>query len=718
MSAAARESLLAPDWYRVASMRPRLRDGVRVTRQRLRGETWYVLSDPMTGRHHRFNGLAYGLIAACDGQRTLDEVWSARAAADGDDAATQGEAIRIFSQAFGANLFIGDVAPDAAAIVRAHTRTSAQRRRSAVNPFAFRLPLWDPDVWLERHVHRVRGLFGRASLWGVALIVALGVLLLAFNADAVAAATRQHLGSGRLLLLMWLAYPLIKALHEMAHAFAVKAYGGQVHEVGITLLCLTPVPFVDASASGAFADKRERVAVAAAGIVVEVVLAAAALMLWLALQPGLLRDVAFAVVAVAGLSTLLVNGNPLLRFDGYFVATDALELPNLAQRSTRHWQLAIKRRLLGLQGLRMPGLARGERAWLRAYAPLSFVYRALLLVSLAVLLADVSALLGLLVLGLALWSCAIKPVVDAAAYLWGSPELAQQRWRAGAVGFGSLALAGLLGFVVPLPHRTHAPALVWLPNEAVVRPASDGFVEQMLVVDGQQVTAGTPLLKLSNDPLTVELERVVADLRRRDVERASLFTDAAQRRGVLDDEIARLGAERARLQQRVDQLLVRAALDGRVAFDPRMHVAGRYLPQGQVVGHVLPVDAPPLVRVLVRHDDIALVSRRPGPIRVALAHGDRGGLPAQLEGATPRAAVTLPSAALGEAGGGTIALRPGDSASLTARETFFELDLRLPATAVAHIGARALVTFDHGHASAAELIGAFVRRAFLRHFER
>ncbi|HSW23368.1 MAG TPA: hypothetical protein VLJ62_11420, partial [Burkholderiaceae bacterium] len=119
MSGAARESLLSPDWYRVASMRPRLRDGVRVTRQRVRGETWYVLSDPMTGRHHRFNALAYGLIAGCDGQRTLDDVWAARAAIDGDDAVTQGEAIRIFSQAFGANLFIGDIAPDAVAIVRA-----------------------------------------------------------------------------------------------------------------------------------------------------------------------------------------------------------------------------------------------------------------------------------------------------------------------------------------------------------------------------------------------------------------------------------------------------------------------------------------------------------------------------------------------------------------------------------------------------------------------
>src|SRR6185436_19573954 len=120
---------------------------------------------------------------------------------------------------------------------------------------------------------------------------------------------------------------------------------------------------------------------------------------------------------------------------------------------------------------------------------------------------------------------------------------------------------------------------------------------------------------------------------RRDVERAALFADAALRRGVLDDEISRLSAERQRLQQRVDQLVVRAAIDA------RLQVIGRYLPQGQVVAHVLPAGAP-LVRVLVRNDAIAAVSRRPGPIRVALADADSGELPAQLERATPRASVS------------------------------------------------------------------------------
>jgi putative peptide zinc metalloprotease protein len=478
------------------------------------------------------------------------------------------------------------------------------------------------------------------------------------------------------------------------------------------------VPYVDASASAAFPDKRQRIAVAAAGIVVEVLLATAALTLWLALEPGLLRDLAYAVIAVAGLSTLLVNGNPLLRFDGYFVAVDALELPNLAQRSSAYWKVWAKRTVLGLGTMRLPGLARGERGWLLAYAPASFIYRSVLLLSLAVVLADVSVSLGLIVLALAGWSCALKPMIDMATYLWSSPELSLQRGRAAIVGLGTLTIAGLLAFVVPLPHRTHAPAVVWLPNEAIVRLASDGFVEQVLVADGQEVRAGTALLTLANDPLRVDLQRVLLDLQRRDVERAALFADAALRRSVLDDEIARLSADRHRLQQRVDQLVVHAVVDGRVAIDPRLQVIGRYLPQGQVVAHVLPAGAP-LVRVLVRNDDIAAVSLRRGPIHVALAHGDSGELPAQLERATPRAAVTLPSAALSETGGGTIALRPGDNGqSLTAREPFFELDLRLPASATAHIGARGLVTFEHGQASAVELVGLFVRRAFLRHFER
>jgi putative peptide zinc metalloprotease protein len=711
------EPLLSPDWYRVASMRPRLRAGVRVSAQRVRGESWYLLTDPVSGRHHRFNHIAYRLIAACDGERTLDDVWAARAALDGEQAATQGDAIRVFAQAFGANLFIGDVAPDAAAVVKAQLRGQRQRLRAGINPLAFKVPLWDPDAFLGAHIGRVAWLFTPVCAWLLLALACLGALLLSMNAAEYMAFARERLGTGRMLLTLWLAYPLIKGLHELAHAFAVKAFGGEVHEIGITLLMLTPVPYVDASASMGFADKHRRIAVAGAGIAVELVLATLALCLWLVLEPGLPKDVAFAVVLVGGLSTLSVNGNPLLRFDGYHMLCDAAELPNLARRSTQLWQYATKRWLLRAPGARFDGHAPGALPWLLAYAPLSWAYRAVLMVLLTLWAAQTNHLLGLAALALALWLLLAQPVFAALRYLAASPELHGRRTRAALVALLGSGVLGVLAFGAELPHRTHAPGVVWLQDEALVRLGSDGFVEEFLAADGDSVAAGQPLLRLSNDALHADLQRVRAELARREVERAASFDANALRTGVAGDELARLAAERDRLQQRADQLLVRAAVAGRLVIAPRLNRVGQYLPQGQLVAHVLAPGAP-LVRALVRNEDIAQVRDGTRAIGVALAHAPAQDIAATLAGAVPRAGVSLPSAALGEAAGGSIALDAADKTGRTALEPHFQLDLRLAPGVDARIGARALVTFRHADITAAELLTDFARRSFLRYFER
>lgn len=714
---ARREPLLSADWYRVAFMRPRLRAGVRISRQRVRGETWYVLTDPVSGRHHRFNDIAYALIASCDGQRTLDEVWAGRVDAEGDRAPSQGEAIRVFSQAFGANLFVGDVAPDAAAIVKAQVLAQRKRARAAINPLSFRVPLWDPDGFLESHLHHVRWLFSAPVLRLAVALIALGALLGLVNFAELAAHGQSSLSSGRMWLAMWLVYPFIKALHEAAHAFAVKRFGGEVHEVGITLLMLTPVPYVDASASVAFGNKHKRASVALAGIFVEVALASLALPLWLLLEPGLARDIAFAVMVIGGVSTLLVNGNPLMRFDGYFALCDLFELPNLAQRSAQYWRYLLARRLLGLQQVRFGSRARGERPWLLAYAPLSWAWRAALLALLCVVLAGVHAAFGLAALALASWWLLGQPLWRALRWIASSGEAAGQRARAALVTSAALATLGLLAFALPLPQRSHAPGVVWLPDDAMLRTGSDGFVEALLVRDGDMVEAGTPVARLANDPLRAELARVQAQLERAQVERASRFDSDAMRAKAAEDEIARLQAEAGQLRQRVDQLQLRAGIAGRVVIDPRRQALGAYVAQGDLLGHVLPEGAP-LVRALVRNEDIALVRERPGKIQVALAHATGRPWTAALEAAVPRASSELPTAALGEPAGGSIAVDGTDRNGRTAREPRFHLDLRLPRGADARIGARAMVTFAHGDASAAELLGRFVRQSFLRHFER
>ena len=708
--------LLSPDWYRVAHMRPRLRTGVGVSRQTVRGETWYVLSDPISGRHHRFNDIAYGLIGSCDGSATIDEIWSARVTAHGDDAPSQAEAIRVVAQAFAANLFVGDIAPDALAIVKAQQRAQGQRRRAQLNPLSLRVPLWDPDRFLSEHVRSVAWLFGFGARLGIGLLIALGAMLLLLNAGAVGEFAHRELGTGRMLLTMWLAYPVLKALHEMAHAFAVKVYGGEVHEVGITLLMLTPVPYVDASASVAFADKRKRIAVAAAGIAVEALLASIALGLWLVLEPGVLKDLAFAVVFVGALSTLVVNGNPLMRFDGYYVLCDAVELPNLAVRSNRYWHYLVKRHGLKLEHVRYAGRAPGERPWLIAYAPLAWLFRAAMLALLAVLAAQWHAGLGIAVLLLGLWAFVLKPGWAALRWVSVSPELRGYRPRAALATLAVFTVVGALAFGLPLPQRSHAPGVVWLPDDAMARLASDGFVEEFVVNDGQSVAVGTPIARLTNEPLQVELARVQAQLERQQVERSMQFELDARRAADAEDELRRLAAERDRLAQRVASLTVRAGVAGRVVVDTERVRIGQYLLQGEVIAQVLPAGAP-MVRALVRNEDITLVRERPGAISVQLADL-ADARPASLDSAVPQASAHLPTRSLGEAAGGSIALDSTDPSGRTAREPHFQLDLKLQGVADARIGARALVTFRHGEATAAELVGRFLRQSFLRYFER
>lgn len=707
--------MLSPHWYRVGGSRLRLRAGVRVARHKVRGETWIVLTDPVSGQHHRFDGQAWALLAGCDGVRTLDEVWAARAQAD--LAPTQEQALHIVSQAFAANLLLGDVPPEADAVMRTHRRERARRRKAGINPLAFRVPLWDPDAFLGRHVGACAWLFGRGSLIVFVAALLAGLALLAVHGAEFARHAAQLATSPRMWLLAWTLYPLLKALHELAHAFAVKHHGGEVHAIGVTLLLLTPVPYVDASAAAAFADKRKRAVVAAAGIGVELAVAAAALWLWVFVEPGWARDIAAALVLIGGISTLLVNGNPLLRFDGYHVATDLLELPNLASRSAMWWRLAL-RRLLGARrgpSTTMPHVAPGELGWLVAHAPLSLVMQALLLAMAVAMLAQWNGHVAAVLALVALWTLLLGPLVRGLAWVLRAPELHGARARALALSLAATAAVGGLLVAAPLPHRSHAPGLVWLPDDAFVRARSDGFVEALPARDGAAVEAGAVIALLSNDGLGARLQGVAAELERERIELALRFGTDALASAQAADRITRLQAERDELQQRLEGLTVRAPRAGRLVLDPQGLRLGQFLAQGELLARVLPAGEP-LVRAFVANDDIARITAPGTQARVTLAQGGPD-WPARLEPPGSGASRALPSAALGESAGGSIALDASDASGRTAAEPRLQLELHLSAQAPAPIGARVLVTFEHGDAAALALAVQALRRLFLRQFD-
>src|SRR5581483_5184184 len=167
----------------------------------------------------------------------------------------------------------------------------------------------DPDRFLTATMPLLRPLFGPvgAALW--LALVGGAVVLALLHWTELHADLADRLFSVSTLTLLFLAYPMVKALHELGHAYAAKAGGGEVHEIGVMLLALLPVPYVDASAASGFPSKWRRAAVGAAGIVVELALASIALMVWVAAAPGPVRAFAFTVMLIGGVSTLLFNGN-------------------------------------------------------------------------------------------------------------------------------------------------------------------------------------------------------------------------------------------------------------------------------------------------------------------------------------------------------------------------------------------------------------------------
>src|SRR5262249_14220794 len=197
-------------------------------------------------------------------------------------------------------------------------------------------------------------------------------------------------------------------------------------------------PYVDASASAAFRSKWRRAVVGSAGIVVEAGLASIAVLIWVAAEPGMVRALAFNVILIGGVSTLLFNGNPLLRFDGYYVLSDLIEIPNLGARANKYVLYLIQRYALGAEGLSSPVTARGEPAWFVFYALASTAYRLSIMVTIALLVASKLFFIGIVLAILSVATTLVWPMIKAGRFVIESPLLRRQRRRAIAVSAGTV----------------------------------------------------------------------------------------------------------------------------------------------------------------------------------------------------------------------------------------------------------------------------------------
>ncbi len=707
--------LHSPSWYRIAELRPRLRSHVRIHRHHYRGELWYVLEDRISRRMHRFNPTAHYVIGLMNGYRTVNAIWESAIAKFADDAPTQEEVIRLLGQLHSAEVLQSEVTPDIAELLR---RASKSQRKTwyqnLLSPLAIRIPLFDPDRWLERWLPWFRPYFG--VMGAIVWLLVVGFAL--FTAAAHWQELSQDLGDRVLapqnLVLLWLTFPVLKLFHEFGHACATKAWGGEVHEMGIMLLVLMPVPYVDASSASAFRETHRRAIVGAAGMIVEVFIASLALFLWLEVEPGIIRAVLYNIMLIAGVSTVIFNGNPLLRYDGYYILADITQIPNLRTRAQQYLGYLLETRFFGLK---LPPFEAtpSERWWFVFFAIASFLYRTFVMVAIAIFIASTYMVVGVL---LALWAMVtalIFPLVKAMFYLVHHPRLRRHRVRAlFASGTVAVTLVVLLCFL-PLPLWTRAEGVIWVPDDAQVRAGADGFVRTIAADPGSLVRQGSVLI-VADDPTLLPKMRVLeAQLHLLEVRAQAESIADRSRWQRTQDEMRATAVELEQARTLVRELTVLSPTSGTFVLPGARDLPDRFVRKGQQIGYVVPA-AVVTARVLVSQDQVDLVRTRTERVEVKLAGRVYETFSASIRRESPAATNKLANLAMSSIGGGQAVVDPHDSKEPKTLNTWFEFELELPATQAFVLGEHVYVRFEHGSEPAAWRLYRSVRQLFMKRF--
>ncbi|MDH4110539.1 MAG: HlyD family secretion protein [Gammaproteobacteria bacterium] len=712
------ESLFSPSWYRVAELKPRLRKHAELHRHDYRGKVWYLLQDHASGRSHRFTPAAHKFIGLMDGERRVQELWDVLNEQGGDAAPTQDEVIRLLGQLHAADMLICDVTPDSRELLRRNRRFELMKYKQRFwTPLAVRFPLWDPDRFLARTLPYVRFLFTKYGALVWLLTVGMAAVLAAANWSELTDNIVDRALAPQNLLLLWLVYPVVKAVHELFHGYATKVSGGEVHEIGIMLLVLVPVPYVDASSAWGFRDKHRRMLVGGIGIMAELFMGAVALFVWLTVEPGTVHTVAYNVMLISGVSTLLFNGNPLLRFDGYYVLADGLEIPNLGNRSTAYLGYLFQKYLFGSKDAESPADTPGEARWFAIYGIAAFIYRLFIMTVIVLYIGSRFFAIGVL---LAIWAIVTQiaiPVGKTIRFLLSSPKLRKNRRRA-LTASACMALGFLVFlFALPLPLWTRTQGVVWPPEQSQLRAGADGFIDSVLVADGQRVEPGAVLVSSTDPFLEARVDLLESHQRELELQLTQAQTIDRVQVALLREELNAVSGDLARAREQADALTMKSTRSGMLIVPQRQDLPGRYVRKGQVIAYVVDPSDHLTVRAAVAQADIGLLRDQIRRVNVLETGWGGGSYEAELKRAVPGGSQQLPTAALGTAGGGELPVDPRDPDGVATLEYVFEFELALPPEAPTDfLGNRVYVRFDHGYEPLGLQLYRSIRQLLLRQF--
>jgi putative peptide zinc metalloprotease protein len=579
-------------------VRIRMRPTLVYSAQCCEGQTYQVVKDRLTLCYFRLDEGQFFAVGLMDGEHTLGDIQKAYEERFRPERLSLEELEALAAQLLEAGLAQSD-SPQAGKVLAERARKQKHRAlwATVLNFLAIRIPLFHPDAFLDRVAPRMRFLFSRGGvLLGLLLMLAASGLIATRWDDFLSRlpAYRDYF-TVRTLVYLWLAVGLARVLHELGHGLCCKLQGGEVHEAGVLLLVFFPTLYCNTSDSWSLPGKWRRMAVAAAGIYVDLLVGAVATFVWWSSVPGaLLHDLSFGLIIACGIGTVAFNANPLLRFDGYYILSDWLEMPNLAEESSRHLR-TITLRFLGVGVPHASVTSRRRPVLFAAYALASFLYRVFVVSAIIYFLFTFLKPYRLGAISVVLGVTALLVMVGRPVWLLAQTLHACRRSEMNVARLwlipGSVLTAGALFFIVPLSLSVQGRALIEIdPNhmQRVVVPDAGGFLEEVRVQDGQAVRAGDVLAVLSNSKLEVRLRVNEVDQALRLQQRRDRLAQMSEDQGdravaglqQVEFELKSLAQEQDALRSQRERLTLRAPRDGIVLGLVGRETGGKWLERG------------------------------------------------------------------------------------------------------------------------------------------
>jgi len=631
--------------------RIKLRAEVFVWPETYGGTTWYHLELTERGRFFRVGISEYTFLSLLDGETSLAGAISLTARVLGPEALTEEQALSLVKWLTEAEIV--ESRDDISRTAETQPHAPLGKLAEKLNPFWMKVPIINPDRIIERllpwlgWMHSLPAMLLAVVMW----IVAVNCM---FGRWSEFTASSQSVLAPSNWLYLTVAWIVLKVAHETSHAIACRRAGGSVRETGLIFILLAPVAYVDVTSSLRFRSKWQRIQTAAAGMFIELTIAALAMFVWCQSSSPELKHVLFNVIFMASLTTLLFNANPLMRFDGYYILSDVLEIPNLASTSQQACQTAFRRWCLGLPT--PPLRETGPRARLiLLYGLAAWVWRGAVCISLTIAASVLWHGLGV-VLAVGCWLAWLGRPLLLVAKTATHMQVANPRLfrRAALRVSGLTAIVAALLIVAPWPLPRSAPGFVEYRNLAVIRAESPGFIASIEVADGEVVEAGQLLITLENHELATDVDDLRAAYEQSEIRRDQAIgeqnTAAVQ---IEDENLAAISKRLTEKQRQFTALSVRAPMAGRVMSRTLKWRLGTYATEGSELVTIGDESQKEFRASLTQTDADAL---RSSP-SVALHLPSVGRFAADARRVIPKASFTPPHAALTSVNGGPLAVR-------------------------------------------------------------